>query len=399
MAYGELGPDAPLDRGPVLAAGDRGPAVVVPADPAQTRAAVRWAARRPAARSTCASAAFQVPGGHARGRAVRARPGRRGCADGDDVTVDRHRHDGLPRARRRRAAAPPRASASACSTCRSSSRSTRRRCSPRRARPRGIVTAEEATVTGGLGAAVAELVVAQHRPVPDADPRRARAFAPTGRRRASCSSTSGSTADGIAAAARELLGRALSVRRSSSPIDQGTSSTKALLVDARRRDRRARPRRRSARRYPRPGWVEQDAERDLDERPGRRRAPASTAATPARVVAVGAQHPARVAAAVGARDGRAAGPAAQLAGPADRAACDALLRAGHAERWSASAAACRSTRCSRRRRPRWLLDAHDPTGAARRRRAVPGHGRLLAARAGSAASTSSRSATPRARSC
>jgi transketolase len=69
---------------------------------------------------------------------------------------------------------------------------------------RGVVTAEEATVTGGLGAAVASLL-AQHRPTPMRILGVPRTFAPTG-------STEfllghfGLTADGIAAAARQLAG-------------------------------------------------------------------------------------------------------------------------------------------------------------------------------------------------
>ena len=67
----------------------------------------------------------------------------------------------------------------------------------------GLITAEEATTTGGLGAAVAGLV-AQNHPVPMRILGVPRQFAPTG-------STSfllehfGLTADGIAGAARELL--------------------------------------------------------------------------------------------------------------------------------------------------------------------------------------------------
>jgi transketolase len=70
---------------------------------------------------------------------------------------------------------------------------------------RGVVTAEEATTTGGLGAAVASLL-AQHSPTPMRILGVPRRFAPTG-------SASfllehfGLTADGIAAAARDLAGR------------------------------------------------------------------------------------------------------------------------------------------------------------------------------------------------
>lgn len=68
---------------------------------------------------------------------------------------------------------------------------------------RGIVTAEEATTTGGLGAAVAS-VVAQNRPVPMRILGVHRQFAPTGSA-AFLLEHFGLTADGIAAAARELM--------------------------------------------------------------------------------------------------------------------------------------------------------------------------------------------------
>ena len=70
---------------------------------------------------------------------------------------------------------------------------------------RGIVTAEEGTLSGGLGAAVAS-VVAEHRPAPMRLLGIPGVFAPTG-------STTfllehfGLTADGIAAAARDILAR------------------------------------------------------------------------------------------------------------------------------------------------------------------------------------------------
>jgi transketolase len=69
---------------------------------------------------------------------------------------------------------------------------------------RGVVTAEEATVTGGLGAAVATLL-AQHRPTPMRILGVPHAFAPTGST-AFLLEHFGLTADGIAAAARDLAG-------------------------------------------------------------------------------------------------------------------------------------------------------------------------------------------------
>jgi len=70
---------------------------------------------------------------------------------------------------------------------------------------RGIVTAEEATVSGGLGAAVASVVV-EHEPVPMRILGIRGEFAPTGSA-AFLLEHFGLTADGIAAAARELLAR------------------------------------------------------------------------------------------------------------------------------------------------------------------------------------------------
>lgn len=69
---------------------------------------------------------------------------------------------------------------------------------------RGIVTAEEATTTGGLGTAAASLV-AQHHPVPMRILGVHREFAPTGSP-AFLLEHFGLTAAGIAAAARDLLG-------------------------------------------------------------------------------------------------------------------------------------------------------------------------------------------------
>jgi transketolase len=69
---------------------------------------------------------------------------------------------------------------------------------------RGIVTAEEATVSGGLGAAVASLVV-ENRPVPMRILGVRGAFAPTGSA-AFLLDHFGLTADGIVGAIRDVLG-------------------------------------------------------------------------------------------------------------------------------------------------------------------------------------------------
>jgi transketolase len=68
---------------------------------------------------------------------------------------------------------------------------------------RGIVTVEEATITGGLGAAVGEINLRQQRPVPMRMLGSPRQFAPTGDT-AFLLEHFGLTAEGIAAAGREL---------------------------------------------------------------------------------------------------------------------------------------------------------------------------------------------------
>ena len=70
---------------------------------------------------------------------------------------------------------------------------------------RGIVTAEEATTTGGLGAGVAEVVVTNH-PVPMRILGIPRAFAPTGNTEYLLGHF-GLTEDGVVAAVRDVLGR------------------------------------------------------------------------------------------------------------------------------------------------------------------------------------------------
>jgi transketolase len=70
---------------------------------------------------------------------------------------------------------------------------------------RGIVTAEEATISGGLGAAVAAAVVTAH-PVPMRILGIPRVFAPTGNT-AFLLDHFGLSADGIVTAVRDLLGR------------------------------------------------------------------------------------------------------------------------------------------------------------------------------------------------
>ena len=65
-------------------------------------------------------------------------------------------------------------------------------------------------------------------------------------------------------------------------IDQGTTNTKAILVDARARSwRRAPSPRRSA--FPRPGWVERTRQRSGDGAGGRASPAWPASATPERV--------------------------------------------------------------------------------------------------------------------
>lgn len=202
MAYGELGPThhSIEDLSWTRAVADL--QVVVPSDPAQTRAAVRWAAtidgpvylRIPR---------FPVPAVHPDD--VIYTPGTSTLvADGSDVTViaigtlvsralaaaELVRAEGISVRVIDMASVEPLDTAAVLAAA---------------SQTRGVVTAEEATVTGGLGAAVATLL-AEHQPTPMRILGVPRQFAPTG-------SASfllehfGLTAEGIAAAARDLVGR------------------------------------------------------------------------------------------------------------------------------------------------------------------------------------------------
>ncbi len=123
-----------------------------------------------------------------------------------------------------------------------------------------IVTVEEHSVHGGLGSAVAEVVVAQP-PGADEAARHPRGLRPH-RVATWILEHFGLDAAGITAAAKEVVkrrGRAdLVTGRAILAIDQGTTNTKALLVDESGQivARAARP---LTPRFPRPAWVEQDA--------------------------------------------------------------------------------------------------------------------------------------------
>lgn len=199
MAYGQLGPTHhSLEDLPWLRA-IANLTVVVPADPAQTASAVRWAAGA-ASPVFLRIARFKVPAVSPEPVFV---PGRAAqLADGDDLTViavgtlvsraleaaRMLRADGIAARVLNMATVKPLDEAAVLDAAR---------------RTGGIVTAEEATVYGGLGGAVAEFVV-QHHPVPMRLLGVPGVFAPTGDT-AFLLEHFGLTAAGIAAAARDLV--------------------------------------------------------------------------------------------------------------------------------------------------------------------------------------------------
>ena len=236
MAYGELGPTHHSIEDLSWTRAIANLTVVVPADPAQTRAAVRWAAENPGP-VYLRIPRFKVPGRHAGRRAVRA-GARVRLTDGDDVTVIASGHHGVPRARGGRAAADdgiglrvlnmsfvdPLDEAAVLDAARET---------------RGIVTAEEATVSGGLGAAVASLVV-EHQPVP------MRILGVRGGSRppaapASCSTTSASPPTASPDAARGCSPRA-ALSRCCSPSTRARARPRRCSSSAAGRSSRAAPR-------------------------------------------------------------------------------------------------------------------------------------------------------------
>jgi transketolase len=202
MAYGELGPTHHSIEDLSWLRAIANLPVVVPADPVQTRAAVRWAAANPGP-SFLRIGRFKVP-------AVTPpdAPFQPGCGvqltDGDDITVIA---TGTMVSRALQAAEQLRVEGTTVRVLNmpfvdpldekavlDAARTTR-----------GIVTAEEASVSGGLGAAVASLV-AQHHPAPMRILGVPRMFAPTGSMTFLLEHF-GLTAGGIVTAARELLAR------------------------------------------------------------------------------------------------------------------------------------------------------------------------------------------------
>jgi transketolase len=202
MAYGELGPTHhSIEDISWLRAID-GLAIIVPADPAQTRAAVRWAAsaRIPAflriGRSKVPAVTPEGAEVFVFGRIDRLREGRDLTIASTGATV----HHALAAAERL-AAEGIEARVLNVSTIKPLDEAA----IVAAARETGaILTAEEGMVEGGLAAAVAEVVV-RHAPVP-MRMLGVKGFAPTG-------STEflfrhfGIDRDGIVAAARELKGR------------------------------------------------------------------------------------------------------------------------------------------------------------------------------------------------
>jgi transketolase len=202
MAYGELGPTHhSIEDLSWLRAID-GLAVVVPADPAQTRAAVRWAARAatPAylriGRTRVPSVSSDESKPFAFGRADVLRQGSELAIVATGALVSRALEaaealagQGLEARVINVSTIKPLDEAAIIAAARETG---------------AIVTAEEATIEGGLGAAVAETVV-RHAPVPMRI-LGVKGFAPTG------SATFlldhfGLSRDGIVAAALELKGR------------------------------------------------------------------------------------------------------------------------------------------------------------------------------------------------
>ncbi|WP_341359149.1 transketolase C-terminal domain-containing protein [Georgenia sp. M64] len=202
MAYGQLGPThhSIEDLAWLRAIPDL--AVIVPADAAETAQAIAWAARHEGpvfVRVSRMGVPAVNPEGYQfePGRAVRLR-------DGDDVTLmangtvvtralgaaDILAAEGV----RARVLSVPSIKPFDVDAVVVAARETG-----------AIVTAEEATVNGGLGGAVAEVVV-EHHPVPVRRVGVPDTFAPTGSA-GWLMDHFGISAEGIAAAARETIGR------------------------------------------------------------------------------------------------------------------------------------------------------------------------------------------------
>jgi len=203
MAYGELGPThhSIEDLSWLRAVADL--PVAMPADPVQTVAAVRWAAANPGP-SYMRIARFPVPDVTPPGSPFR--PGQAiQLTDGNDVTIIAAgtmvsraldaatllRHEGIGARVLNITFVEPLDTVAILAAA---------------AQTAGIVTAEEATTTGGLGAAVASLT-AQHQPARLRILGVPRSFAPTGST-AFLLEHFGLTTGQIAAAARDIMAHA-----------------------------------------------------------------------------------------------------------------------------------------------------------------------------------------------
>jgi transketolase len=200
MAYGELGPTHHSIEDLAWTRAIANLAVIVPADQEQTRAAVRWAAAAEGP-SYLRIPRFKVPDVTPDGAAFGPETSVR-LSDGDDVTViaigsmvsraleaaERLREDGIAARVINTAFVDPLDEAAVLDAARETGR---------------IVTIEEATTSGGLGAAVASIVVERH-PAPMRILGIRGEFAPTGSA-AFLLEHFGLTADGIVDAVRELL--------------------------------------------------------------------------------------------------------------------------------------------------------------------------------------------------
>jgi transketolase len=174
MAYGELGPTHHSIEDLSWLRAIAGLGIVVPADPSETRSAVRWAAGA-ATPVYLRIGRFKVPSVDADFRFGEAAELRAGA----DVTVIA---TGTMVSRALQAAEEAAAGGVSVRVLNMSTIAPLDEGAIRRAmRETGaIVTAEEATTTGGLGAAVAAVVVTEPRPVPMRMLGIHREFAPTG---------------------------------------------------------------------------------------------------------------------------------------------------------------------------------------------------------------------------
>jgi transketolase len=200
MAYGELGPTHHSIEDFSWIRAVAGLPIAVPADPDQTRAAVRWAAERSGA-SYLRIGRFKVPAvtpagaPFTEGRAIQ-------LTDGADATV---LAVGTLVSRALVAAQSLAAEGIGVRVVNMTFVRPLDDDAVLRAgrETRGVVTAEEATVSGGLGAAVASLLAERH-PTPMRILGVRDAFAPTGDA-AFLLDHFGLSADGIVAAVREVL--------------------------------------------------------------------------------------------------------------------------------------------------------------------------------------------------